>query len=329
MSEDKTRRRFVRMMGGAAVVATAGCLGDATESSSEADTTDGGMTEGGGMDGSSEEMTEGDGMSEGTEMSEGMESEPTAVTVRIENVAPTDFYAADTHTNGQVWITPGAYAIHPDGNPLFTEGEPASIGLEALAEAGPPTGFPDEPGLVSELQSDDAVVATGAYTPEDTVMDPNDPMGAVPGAPPIAPGGAFEFTVEAEPGDRLSVASMFVPSNDIFLSPGPTGIELWPTDGDPVSGDVTDAIELWDAGTEPNAQPPGDGPDQAPAQSSPDQGDDEDGVVRRLSSVDDGHRYPSVSDLVRVTLTPASAMDGGDGGSMADGDGGSMTETQG
>jgi hypothetical protein len=318
------------MIGGAAVVATAGCLGDATDPSSEPDTTEGGMTEGDGMDGSDGEMTEGDGMSEGegTSESEGMGSQPTAVTVRIENVAPTDFYAADTHTNGQVWITPGAYAIHPEGNPLFTEGESASAGLEALAEAGPPTGFPDEPGLVSELRSDDAVVTAGGYTPDDTVTDPNDPTGSVPGAPPIAPGGAFEFTVEAEPGDRLSVASMFVPSNDVFLSPGPTGIELWPTGDDPVSGDVTDAIELWDAGTEPNAQPPGDGPDQAPAQSSPDQGSDEDGVVRRLSSVDDGHRYPSVSDLVRVTLTPTSAS-GDDGGSMAGSDSGSMTETQG
>lgn len=323
MSKDKTRRRFVRMMGGAAVVSTAGCLGDATDSSSEPDTTEAEMTEADGMDGgSSEEMTDGDGMSDGDETSgsEGMESEPTTVAVRIENVASTDFYAADTPTGGQVWITPGAYAVHPDENPLFTEGEPASIGLEALAEAGPPTGFAEEPGLVSELQSSEDVVAAGAYTPDDTVTDPNDPTGEAPGAPPIAPGGAFEFTIDAEPGHRLSFASMFVPSNDVFLAPGAAGIELWPPEGEPVSGDVSDAIDLWDAGTEPNAEPPGEGPDQAPAQDSPDQGEDEDGVVRPLSSVDDGHRYPSVGDLVRVTLTPEGEMDG---------DEGAMTETQG
>lgn len=320
MSEDRTRRRFVQAIGGIGLGTMAGCLGGGEGSGSETATegamTDAEMTESG-------EMTESDGMTD----SGGMDAEPTAVRVRIENVAPTDFYGADTHTGGQIWITPGAYAIHPEGNPLFAEGEPASVGLEALAEAGPPTGFPDEPGLVAELQSDDAVVTAGAYTPADTVADPNDPMGEVPGAPPIAPGGAFEFTVEAGPGDHLSIASMFVPSNDVFLAPGAAGIELWPMDGDPVAGDVTDALELWDAGTEPNAQPPGAGPDQAPAQSSPEQGDDEEGVVRPLSSVDDGYRYPAVGDLVRLTVTPVGSMEA-DGGSMNESDGGSMNDTR-
>ena len=325
MSNHKTRRRFVQIVGGVGVGAMAGCLGD-TDGSSADSTTEGGMDDGGEMnDESTESMTEEDGMAVDDSMTEdgAMMSGPATVTVRIENVAPAEFYAADTPTDGQIWITPGAYAVHSGGNPLFTEGEPASTGLEALAEAGPPTGFPDEPGLVSELRSSDSVETVGAYTPEETVADPNDPTGEVPGAPPIAPGGAFEFTVDAEPGDRLSVASMFVPSNDIFLSPGAAGIELWPVDGEPVSGEVSDAVELWDAGTEPNAEPPGEGPDQAPAQGSPDQGDDQNGTVQPLSSVDDGHRYPSASELVRVTLTPEGSMDDG---AMANDDSGSMTE---
>ncbi|MBB6645847.1 spondin domain-containing protein [Halobellus ruber] len=307
MSQDRTRRRFVRAIGGIGLGTMAGCLGG-DEGSGSGTTTESG------------EMTDSEMTTEATETTDsgGMDAGPAAITVRIENVAATDFYGDDTHTGGQIWITPGAYAVHPGGNPMFTEGEPASVGLEALAEAGPPTGFPDEPGLVAELRSDDAAATAGAYTPADTVADPNDPMGEVPGAPPIAPGGAFEFTVEAEPGARLSVASMFVPSNDVFLAPGAPGIELWPMDGDPVSGDVTDAVELWDAGTEPNAQPPGEGPDQAPAQNSLDQGDDEDGVVRPLSSVDDGYRYPAVNDLVGITLTPEGSMEGSDGGSMTD-----------
>jgi len=253
----------------------------------------------------------GDGM--GTEATddgmddEGMSADPVTVTVRVENVAATDVYGAGTPTGGAVWLTPGAFAVHADGNPLFTEGEPASVGLEALAEAGPPTGFPDEPGLVDELAGmgdGTGVVASGAYTPEATVADPNDPTGEVPGAPPIAPGGAFEFEVEAREGERLSFASMFVPSNDVFISPGADGVALWPEGGEPTEGDVTDAVALWDAGTEPNAEPPGEGPDQAPAQDAPDQGADEDGVVRRLGDVDDGHDYPAVEDVVSVTLTP-------------------------
>ncbi|MFB6126730.1 MAG: spondin domain-containing protein [Halolamina sp.] len=209
-------------------------------------------------------------------------------------------------------VPPGAFAVHTDSNPIYATGEGASVGLEALAEAGPPTGFPEEPGLVDEfgaMTGEMGVVSAGAFTPEHTVADPNDTMGEVPGAPPIAPGGAFEFTVDAEPGQRLSFASMFVPSNDVFVSPGPEGIALWPTDDEPVDGDVTDRLALWDAGTEPNAAP-GDGPDQAPTQDAPDQGADEGGVVRRLSAVDDGHDYPSVADAIRVTLTPAETMDG-------------------
>ena len=232
--------------------------------------------------------------------------EPEPFTVRIENVASTDTYASDGPTGGAVWLTPGAYAVHTGMNPAFTEGEEASHGLEAIAEAGFPTGFPDQPGLVSELGAAANVTTAGAFTPEETVADPNDPMGAVPGAPPIAPGGAFEFTLNAAPGDALTFATMFVPSNDLFYAPGSNGIPLFDANGNPVSGDMTDRIELWDAGTEPNQQP-GSGSDQAPAQDSPDQGADEGGVVNRIGDVDDGHFYPAVSDAIRVSVTPGSA----------------------
>jgi len=316
MSDNSTRRKFIAATGSAAALALAGCSGD-SGSGSPTGTAEN-MTEAGTMD---EQMTE-------SEMSEGGMSEQRTVTVRIENVASSDFYGAESHTGGAVWITPGAYAVHSGTNPIYTEGESASSGLEALAEAGPPTGFEGEPGLVDELADmsgggmDDGmgggVAHSGAYTPENTVADPNDPMGEVPGAPPIAPGGAFEFDVQATPGQRLSFASMFVPSNDVFFAPGSDGITLWPEDGEPVSGDVTGSVHLWDAGTEPNGEP-GQGPDQAPAQDSPTQGGDEDGVVRRLSDVDDGYSYPDASSAIRVTLTPHESMDGGsmeDGGSM-------------
>ena len=307
-----TRRRFLTTLASTGtVLALAGCSGSDGDGGGE---TDGEMTEGEMTEDemTESEMTDGDAMDEGEQMTEGGMSEPVTVTVRIENVAPTDFYGSDSHTAGAVWITPGAYAVHSDGNPIYTEGESASIGLEALAEAGPPTGFEGEAGLVNELGGmNEAVAHSGAYTPADTVTDPNDPTGEVPGAPPIAPGGAFEFDIQAAPGQKLSFASMFVPSNDLFFSPGSDGITLWPEDGEPVSGDVTDGVHLWDAGTEPNGEP-GQGPDQAPAQSSPDQGGDEGGVVRRLSDVGDGYSYPAASDAVRVTLTPHGSMDDGE-----------------
>jgi len=315
MSDDTTRRRFVATAGSAAVALLAGCGGGGDSDPTATEAMDDEMTPTESMDdGMTDTESMDDGMTATETMGEGDMTEPVTVTVRIENVGPSDFYGTDTPTGGAVWITPGAFATHTGENPIYTAGEEASIGLEGLAEAGPPTGFPDDPGLLSELQDmagDMGVVSAGAYTPENTVADPNDPMGEVPGAPPIAPGGAFEFDVEAEPGGRLSFASMFVPSNDLFFSPGADGITLWPEDGDPVEGDVTDQVDLWDAGTEPNAEPPGEGPDQAPAQDSPTQGDDEGGVVRRLTDIEDGHDYPAVSDAIRVTLAPAGSMEDG------------------
>ncbi|MEF8882165.1 MAG: spondin domain-containing protein [Halapricum sp.] len=306
MSDHMNRRRFLTIAGSVTAAVLAGC------SSGEGDDDDMTTTE------TNDSMD--DGMTT-TEMDDGMTgtddgtmSGPVTATVRIENVAPTDFYGSMTPTSGAIWITPGAFAIHTDENPIYTEGETASIGLEALAEAGPPTGFEGEPGLVDELQDmsgDMNVVSAGAYTPEDTVADPNDPTDENPGAPPIAPGGAFEFDVEIEPGQRLSFASMFVPSNDLFFSTESEGLVLWPEDGKPIEGDVTDGVDLFDAGTEPNAQPPGEGPDQAPAQDNPDQGDDEGGVVRRVSEVMDGHDYPAVDEAIQVTVTPHDMMDDG------------------
>jgi len=216
--------------------------------------------------------------------------------VRVENVAPADFYASDASTGGAIWITPGAFAVHPGMNPIFVPGREASAGLELLAEAGPPG------EITAELQANPRVDTAGAYTPEDTVADPNDPLGEVPGAPPIAPGGAFEFEIEARPGQRLSFASMFVPSNDVFFAPDERGVGLFES-GSPVAGDVSDAVALWDAGTEPNGQP-GFGPDQAPAQDTPDQGAEESAVVRRLDDVDDGYTYPEADEALSLTLTP-------------------------
>ena len=307
MTKRDTRRRFLATSGGLATLALAGCLGgDGGAGDGEGMSDDGMNASDGGMnasDGGMNASDDGEMGDDGMDDSDDGMTETAAMRVRIENVASTEFYPADTWTNGGVWITPGAYAVHADENPIYDLGEPASVGLEALAEAGPPTGFEGEAGLVDELGASMAVHDSGAYTPANTVADPNDPRGEVPGAPPIAPGGAFEFEIEVTPGQRLSVASMFVPSNDVFVSTDPSGIALWPEGGDPVDGDVTDGMSLFDAGTEPNAEAPGTGPDQAPAQDAPDQGAEEDGTVRRLSEVDDGHEYPAVGDVVQVTVT--------------------------
>jgi hypothetical protein len=291
MTEDTTRRRFVQVSGSAALLALAGCAGDDSDGGNETDGPAATVT-----------TTPEDGGTPREDDSEEMESGPTTFTVRIENTAPTDFYGSDTATGGAIWLTPGAYAVFEESNPMFTEGEAASIGLEALAEAGPPTGFQGEDGLVDELQAAD-VGGAGAYGRSATVEDPNDPMGEVPGAPPIAPDGAFEFEVTAEPGQRFTFASMYVPSNDVFVSSG-AGIDLF-EDGDPLSGEVSGDIALFDAGTELNGQP-GVDPTGAPAQA--DNGGARagatEGAVQPLSAVNDGFDYASATDVVDVQLTP-------------------------
>lgn len=283
------RRNFIKTAGVVGVGGLAGCIGPLQNDDPEPEEPENETTDNTEDDGGNEAETAG----------------PTTVTVRIENVSDTDAYGDDTHTGGQIWLTPGAYAVHEGDNPVLTEGEEATVGLEALAEAGFPDGFEGETGLVGELspEDNDGVVDAGAFTPEDTVEDPNDPMEAVPGAPPIAPGGAFEFDVEVSPGQNFSFATMFVPSNDLFYAPASSGITLWPEDGEVVSGDVTDDVELWDAGTETNSEP-GVGPDQAPAQDGPDVGEDEGGTVQLAADVDDGFNYPSVDSVVQVTVTP-------------------------
>jgi hypothetical protein len=182
-------------------------------------------------------------------------------------------------------IAPGVWAVHSMTAPLFASGAPdRGDGLESLAEDGDPT------ALAAATAQRAGVVAAGVY---------NTPVGAsTPG--PALPGGSFQFTVMASPGQFLSLASMLGQSNDLFFAPSEMGIELFPS-GTAVSGDVTAQIQLWDAGTEAN-QFPGVGPDQAPRQSAPDTGAaDSNNTVRPVS---DGYPYPDTDSMLRVTITP-------------------------
>ena len=126
----------------------------------------------------------------------------------------------------------------------------------------------------------------------------NTPVGAsAPAA--IGPAEAYEFRFGAGPGHRLSFATMMVQSNDLFYAPSGAGIMLF--DGtNPVTGDITDQIMLWDAGSEANEEP-GLGDNQPPHQSGPNTGAaDSDNNVRL---VDDTFSYPAVSDVLSATLT--------------------------
>ncbi len=186
-------------------------------------------------------------------------------TVRIENLG--------------TLLAPGAWVAQRGGKPFFTAGQPdRGAGLEALAEDGNPA------QLAAGLHPNSGIFTT--------------PLGA-DGPGLLTPGSAYEFTFVARPGDRLSFATMYGQSNDLFLAPGDTGIALFADDGAPISGDITAQIGLWDAGTEVNEQP-GVGTHQAPRQAAANTGTDEGGVVQL---VEDGFAYPAVADIVRVSVT--------------------------
>ena len=185
-------------------------------------------------------------------------------------------------------LAPGAYAVIDGvGTPMFQTGTAASAGLESLAEDGVPG------GLVSELMAASSVASSGAFDTPDGASEPG----------PLLPGSSYSFTVDAVPGDRLQLATMYVQSNDLFYAFAPGGIALYSGDT-PVRGDMTAQLTLYDAGTEVN-QWPGFGPDQAPRQGGPDTGADEGGTV---GAVDDAFSYGTPGDVVLVTITP---QDGG------------------
>ncbi len=141
----------------------------------------------------------------------------------------------------------------------------------------------------------------------ENVMEPKDflstgvfntPVGAMdPGG--AGPGDMYRFSFQAGPGNRLSFATMYVKSNDLFYAPSGEGIELF-SGGVALTGDITPMIMLYDAGTEVNEEP-GTGPNQ-PLNGGGGVGDAENGTVRDIMDVMDGFTYPAVSDNIQVTL---------------------------
>ncbi len=158
--------------------------------------------------------------------------------------------------------------IHSGPNPFVTGDMGERLhGLETLAEDGDPAKAAETLGMM------DMVVIHGVAAIPVGQADPG----------PAFPGAAYSFTVNAHDGERLSFATMYVQSNDLFYSPSGDGLPLFAM-GAPVSGDVTDRIVLYDAGTEVNEEP---GP---------------------VADTDMMYMYAGVNTVIRVTVEPHEAM---------------------
>ena len=120
----------------------------------------------------------------------------------------------------------------------------------------------DPSQLAESLSVKPGVASSGVF---------NTPDGAI-GSDPLRTMGTYSFEFSAEEGDNLSFTTMFVQSNDWFIGPVDEGLPLF-RNGVPISGEITDEMYLWDAGTEAD-QLPGLGADQPVRQSGPNIGAD-------------------------------------------------------
>ncbi len=256
--------------------------------------------------------------------------------VRIENVSTSS--TLQTSNGGvAVPLAPGVWAVHSDSESgaLFTVGQPdAGLGLEGVAEDGSfgdlesnlavVTGItvPFAPGAFAVYQGENPLFTSGVAFPDNGIEGVAEdgstnqiaaalsaessvresgvfaqPVGASENGP-IGPGASYQFTFRAQDGDYLNFATMFIQSNDLFYAAGNSGILLF-ENGNPVSGDITDMIRLWDAGTEQNEEP-GIGGYQAPRQPGANTGPaDSDQTVR---IVNDGYSYPTTNQVLRVSI---------------------------
>ena len=68
-------------------------------------------------------------------------AKPTKFTVRIENISTPDGQTASDGTKWSFALSPGLWVLNDKKSGLFTEGKPASKGLESQAEDGDPSGL--------------------------------------------------------------------------------------------------------------------------------------------------------------------------------------------
>ncbi|WP_049997988.1 ferritin-like domain-containing protein [Halococcus sediminicola] len=205
--------------------------------------------------------------------------------VSVENVSRPSTLDTD-RAMGAVPLSPPVWAVFTGDNPAFTPGEAANAGTEIVAEDG----FPDE--LAGTLANAENVTESGVAP---------SPGGSLE-TPALGPGESVEFAFSAVPGEHLTFETMFVQSNDWFYTFD--GLSLF--DGDqPIAGDVTSAVELYDAGTEADTAP-GTGPDQKPVQDpeAMDVGPTEDEPVQLAAERHPDFDIPDASEVIRVTVTP-------------------------
>jgi hypothetical protein len=95
---------------------------------------------------------------------------------------------------------------------------------------------------VENVLASQPLVESGKFQPEGS-------------SPLIMPGESVSIEFAAAKGEALSFATMYGWSNDAFFAPANPGIKLYDDNGNPIEGDVSSQIKLWDNGTRINQKP--------------------------------------------------------------------------
>lgn len=110
----------------------------------------------------------------------------------------------------------------------------------------------------------------------------------------ILPGQSVTIQFSAAKGEALSFATMYGWSNDLFFAPANPGILVYDQDGNPIEGDVSSQVKLWDNGTRIN---------QVPGSAVNHPGTADSKNITEVKGVDaQGNTYLAASALVKATL---------------------------
>ncbi|WP_138478260.1 spondin domain-containing protein [Dyadobacter bucti] len=117
------------------------------------------------------------------------------------------------------------------------------------------------------------------------------------GTPPvILPGQSVSISFSAAKNQRLTFATMYGWSNDLFFAPENPGIRLYGDDGTPITGDVSAQVKLWDNGSRINAAPGAALVHPGTAESAPIN-------IKEVKGTDDyGHTFLPAAQLMNVSL---------------------------
>ncbi|HVU94070.1 MAG TPA: spondin domain-containing protein [Puia sp.] len=110
----------------------------------------------------------------------------------------------------------------------------------------------------------------------------------------ILPGQSTTISFYAAKGEALSFATMYGWSNDLFFAPANPGIQVYDNTGNPIEGDVSAQVRLWDNGTRVNQKP-------GPTVTHPGTADSKN-IIEVNGTDAQGNTYLPASQLVKATL---------------------------